>query len=211
MESSEMNEAPNVAVLFARGDSFYKTIPGCDVYDVKRDARNYSGEWPVVAHPPCRAWAGLRHMATLVRPDEKDLARFAVDVVRKNGGVLEHPIRSVLWEDQGLPEQNKRDDFGGFTLYLPQFWFGHQAEKKSKFYVCGCEPRDVPEIPFILGDAPKVVGQNSGSRKFRHPDLPRLRPEIKKAEREHTPPRLALWLVELARKCHGISRAQSRS
>jgi hypothetical protein len=27
------------------------------------------------------------------------------------------------------------------------------------------------------------------------------RPHITKAEREHTPPELALWLVELARRC----------
>ena len=44
-----------VAVLFARADSIYKTLPGCDVYDIKRDARTWPGGCPVVAHPPCRA------------------------------------------------------------------------------------------------------------------------------------------------------------
>ena len=40
-----------VAVLFAREDSHYKTLPQCDVYDMARDARTYDGPHPVVAHP----------------------------------------------------------------------------------------------------------------------------------------------------------------
>ena len=46
-----------VAVLFARADSVYKTLPGVDVYDIERDARTYDGPWPVVAHPPCTRWS----------------------------------------------------------------------------------------------------------------------------------------------------------
>jgi len=53
-----------VAVLFARADSIYKSLPDCDVYDIERDARTYDGPWPVVAHPPCRVKAicALRRM-----------------------------------------------------------------------------------------------------------------------------------------------------
>lgn len=75
----------DVAVLFARKDSIYKTIPGCDVYDTDRDARNYDGPYSIVAHPPCRAWSQLSHFAK-PRPDEKELARFAVRQIRKYGG-----------------------------------------------------------------------------------------------------------------------------
>jgi len=32
-----------VAVLFARADSIYKTLPGVEVYDMERDARTYAG------------------------------------------------------------------------------------------------------------------------------------------------------------------------
>jgi len=74
-----------VAVLFARADSIYKTLPGCDVYDIERDARTWPGGCPVVAHPPCRAWASLRNHAK-PREGEKDLAHFAVAMVRKWGG-----------------------------------------------------------------------------------------------------------------------------
>ena len=45
-----------VAILFARSDSYYKTLPECDVWDIERDARKWPGGAPVVAHPPCRAW-----------------------------------------------------------------------------------------------------------------------------------------------------------
>ena len=38
-----------VAVLFARADSIYKTLPACDVYDIARDARWWPGGGPVVA------------------------------------------------------------------------------------------------------------------------------------------------------------------
>lgn len=91
-----------VAVLFARADSVYKTLPGCDVYDMERDARIYDGPHPVVAHPPCRSWGRLRAFAS-PRPDERNLARLAVAMVREFGGVLEHPAGSTLWAAQSLP------------------------------------------------------------------------------------------------------------
>ena len=69
-----------VAILFAREDSVYKTLPECEVYDMDRDARTYDGPWPVVAHPPCRAWGRLRTFAN-PRPDERNLARLAVTLV----------------------------------------------------------------------------------------------------------------------------------
>ncbi|WP_295375606.1 hypothetical protein [uncultured Pseudacidovorax sp.] len=185
-----------VAVLFARADSVYKTLPGCDVWDAERDARRWPGGAPVVAHPPCRAWGRLRHFAK-PRPDEKDLARLAVRHVRRWGGVLEHPKGSTLWADQGLPAPGQRDAFGGWTLPIHQSWWGHRAEKATVLYVLGCEPGDIPPMPLVLGDAPCVIG-SSGRRR----DGTRAhRPETTKAEREHTPPPLAVWLVELAKRC----------
>ena len=181
-----------VAVLFARTDSVYKQIDGVDVWDAERDAMNWPGGYPVVAHPPCRAWGRLRHFATRTRPDEKGLALFAVDMVRSFGGVLEHPAGSTLWQAASLPRPGCRDECDGWTLAVPQKWFGHKAEKASWFYIVGCAPADIPDIPYVLGDATHVVQ----SRK-RHDH----RPHISKAEREHTPPALARWLVDLAILC----------
>lgn len=196
-----------VAVLFARADSTYKTMLGTDVWDAERDARRWPGGAPVVAHPPCRAWGQLRQLAN-PRPDEKALALYAVEKVRRFGGVLEHPERSTLWPVAGLPAPGERDEWGGWTLPISQRWWGHRAEKATRLYIVGCEPVDIPLMPLALGEATHVCG-SSGRRS----DGGRLhkgdrgwRPEISKAEREHTPPLLAAWLVELARRCKAHKR-----
>lgn len=186
----------DVAVLYARQDSIYKTIPGCDVFDIDRDARTFQGGIPIVAHPPCRAWGSLRGLAKPA-PGEKELARSAVHLIRTWGGVLEHPRLSRLWPDMGLPMSGKRDAFGGFSIGIDQFFWGHRAQKRTLLYVVGCEPRDIPEFPLALGDAPRVVTNRKGLRA----GMPGFRTELTKAEREHTPPLLAEWLVELARRC----------
>ena len=180
-----------IAVLFARKDSVYKTIAGCDVWDIDRDARNWQGGSACIAHPPCRAWGRLRQFAR-PRPDEKALATWAVDRVRENGGVLEHPAGSLLWDAAGLPAPGQRDDVGGWTLPILQFWFGHRADKPTWLYVVGVGPTDIPTLPIALGDAPCVIQ----TRKRED-----YRPHVTKAEREHTPAALAHWLVELARRC----------
>lgn len=184
----------DVAVLFARQDSVYKTISGCDVYDIERDARTFPGGVPVVAHPPCRAWASLRHCAK-PRPGEKDLAHFAIPQVRRWGGVLEHPQRSTLWPVAGLPEPGQVDEHGGWTLIIDQHWFGHRAQKRTRLYVCGVHRRGIPPMPIRLGEATHTVGLWSGR------DKANCRPSISKKEFESTPPALAEWLVELARRC----------
>ena len=183
-----------VAVLFARADSVYKTLPDCDVYDIERDARTYDGPHPVVAHPPCRAWATLRNHAK-PRADERNLARLSVSLVREFGGVLEHPNRTTLWKAQSLPEVGARDQYSGFTLVIDQNWFGHRAQKRTRLYVVGCDPKNVPNMPMKLGEATHTVGLWSGR------DKATCRPSIAKHEYEHTPPQLAEWLVELAKRC----------
>jgi len=193
-----------VAILFARADSVYKTMPGCDTWDIERDARLWPGGAPVVAHPPCRAWGQLRHMANPI-PGERHLATWSVRQVRAWGGVLEHPAQSRLWPRAGLPAPGCFDKHGGWTLGIHQNWFGHRAAKATLLYIVGCEPRDIPTMPFILGEAEATCG-TSGRRK----SLKRKtsRPEISKAEREHTPHQLAEWLVDLARRCHVQGAAQ---
>lgn len=187
-----------VSVLFARSDSHYKSLPGCDVWDIERDARRWPGGSPVVAHPPCRAWGRLRHMAK-PRPDEKELALWAVEQVRRWGGVLEHPRASTLWPAAGLPAPGRRDEHGGWTLGISQHWWGHRAEKLTLLYIVGCDPGDIPSMPMVLGDAPMVVANGSTNHIPR--GAPGWRPQIPHAEREHTPPQLASWLCELARRC----------
>ena len=45
-----------IAALYVMADGVYSGRPDVDVWDEARDARKYSGPWPVVAHPPCERW-----------------------------------------------------------------------------------------------------------------------------------------------------------
>jgi len=190
------------AALFARRDSIYKTMPELDVYDIERDARSFRGGLPVIAHPPCRAWGRLRWNAKPL-PGEKELALFAVEQVRKYGGVLEHPEASALWDAAGLPrpdpERITRDEYGGWTLAIAQLWFGHRAEKRTWLYIVGIEPADIPDFPLFLGEATHVIAAPCRRANGYRPKKgdPEWRPEVTDAEREHTPARLAEWLVDL--------------
>ena len=183
-----------IAVLFARSDSRYKQLEGFDVYDIDRDARNYCKNYPVIAHPPCRAWGMLSHMAN-PRPDEKQLAYFALAQVRLNGGVLEHPAGSRLWKEAPLPLVGEfPDEFGGFTIEIDQYDFGHVAHKKTKLYICGIEQKDLPPLP------PKnnaftdrsICGNVAGTKR------------CTQYQREYTPDELISYLTEI---CYRIKNA----
>jgi hypothetical protein len=200
-----------VAALFVRADSVYKTMRGVDCWDIERDARKWPGGCPVVAHPPCRAWGRLRHFAK-PRPDEKDLAPWAVDQVRRFGGVLEHPAGSTLWAACSLPAPGRFDALGGFTVGIHQHWWGHRAEKATFLYVVGISPQDLPEFPMRLDEPTHVIamdkrpGRGIAGERLRK-GMPGWRPEVSKPEREHTPLPLATWLVELARRCRVLEPA----
>lgn len=183
----------DVAVLFARKDSIYKSFPECDVFDIERDALTFDGSLPVVAHPPCRSWGRLRSFAK-PRPGEQELAIWAIDIIRKNGGVLEHPESSMLWAVEHLPKGRERDEFGGFTLSIDQHWFGHLARKRTWLYICGISPKEIPSYAPKFEPITHVVG-GSVYRGFY------ARPEVPRSDREHTPPDFAKFLIEIAKMC----------
>jgi len=183
----------NVAVLFCTPASVYKTL-GVECFDQYRDARTYHGHGPVVAHPPCRAFGRLRHMAK-PRADEFALGLFAVQVVRRCGGVLEHPAGSLLWSDLPqyngftLPAVGHCDEFGGTTVSVYQSDFGHPAPKHTWLYIVGhsrpgelCKARAGELSKARPGDLRKVVNQPA-------------------ARRMDTPEPFARLLIELAGAC----------
>lgn len=140
-----------VAALFVRPNTIYRDL-GADCWDETRDARRYAGDSPVVAHPPCRSWGKLRTFAKPV-PGEREMAHFAMDTVRRCGGVLEHPTGSQLWRESGA-FAGHRDAVGGILLTIFQSWFGHRVPKPTGLYIVGVEPADLPPIPFELGTDP---------------------------------------------------------
>lgn len=198
-----------VAVLFARRDSIYKVMRGCNVsvWDEDRDALKWPGGCPVIAHPPCRAWGGLRHMAKPAA-GERELALFALAQVRKWGGVLEHPRRSELWPQLDLPMGDEVDEHGGYSLLVNQAWWGHLAEKPSLLYVCGVARRDIPPVIVDLRAPSHIVG-GSGRRR----DGTRLgwRPDLSRRLREATPRDFAMWLIRLARAARPAAASSARS
>lgn len=166
-----------VAALFTRPDSPYLRL-GCDCFDLARDARTFCGSVPVVAHPPCRGWSRLSHFAK-VRPGELELAPWAVETVRRVGGVLEHPLASRLWRHMGI-ERGRRDRFGGVLVPIQQAAYGHRAPKWTGIYCVRTELR--PRL--CWGGVGEFVSVERMGR----------------AERERTPFELASDLVEAARR-----------
>lgn len=182
----------NVSALFVRADSIYKQL-GIDCWDVERNALNFSAQNAVICHPPCRAWGRLYKFAK-PSPGEKDLALFAVDLVRKNGGVLEHPAHSKLWKEKNLPVGSSIDEFGGWTLRINQHWFGHLAQKDTFLYIVGCSPSQIPSYPLNFSAVTHVI---STSKRYKHKWK-----ECSVKQREATPVQLAEWLILLAQKCY---------
>jgi hypothetical protein len=179
-----------IAVLFARNDSRYKDFDFYDVYDIDKDARTYCSTLPVIAHPPCRAWGILSHMAN-PREGEKQLAFLALAQVRLNGGVLEHPSTSRLWKEANLPLENQfPDDFGGFTIEIDQYDFGHVAHKNTKLYICGIKIKDLPQLP-PKNTSPtdrSICGNVKGTKR------------CTQYQREYTPDALIDFLTEICNK-----------
>lgn len=186
---SELSNGFYAAALFVRKDSLYKKFFGVDCYDADRDARTFKGGLPVIAHPPCRAWGVLSHMAN-PEPGERDLAFFAVEQVQKNGGVLEHPSGSRLWKEAELPEPGELPNlYGGFSILINQYDFGHVASKPTKLYICGIDQTAVT-LPLKRAGTPakSMTGQVYGTTR------------CTQSEREYTPEPLMRWLLSICLK-----------
>lgn len=179
---------PNVAALYVDPLGPYPGMEGVDAWTAKRDARNYRGEWPVVAHPPCADWSRLSGMAKHV-PGRRELGITAVWQVRACGGVLEHPEHSKLWKLLDLPRPNEFPDrWGGWTMQVDQVSWGHKARKRTWLYFVGINRH---ELEPLRGGTPTHVVSTS-KREGRLTKMGAL--EIRK-----TPLAFAEWLVAAAR------------
>lgn len=178
-----------VTALFTRKDSIYRYLLS-DVYDKERNALNYQGTNPVICHPPCRSWGRLRGQANYIK-EEHEMALFAVEKIRKNGGILEHPVSSKLFGNV-LPYPGTKDQFGGYSICIDQFWFGHPCKKKTLLYICHIDEYSMPPLPLNFNCIQHVIStpkrRKSGIRSS-------IKREVSKADRERTPAGLAIWLI----------------
>jgi len=136
-----------IAALYVEPGGAYYGLPGVDPWDQARDARQYSGPWPVVAHPPCERWGRFWHGSPR-KPHQFQLGddgrcfAEALAAVRRYGGVLEHPADSHAWRCYGLNRPARSggwipaDDQGGLTCYVEQGHYGHIARKATWLYAC---------------------------------------------------------------------------
>lgn len=180
-----------VAALYVMPDGPYPRLVR-EWYDETRDAKKYSGEHAVVVHPPCGPWGSLRFMCYLQDPT---CGPHAVDVVRRNGGVLEHPADSQLFKHCGMPKPGESpDQWGGRTYLLRQVSWGHTCAKPTWIY-CVRVPHWLARSVFARSGGIATRRVTSGPR---GPQLP----TATKRARTVTPTLFAQALVALA----GMSR-----
>jgi hypothetical protein len=156
-----------VAALYVETGGCYFTLSGVNPWDEVRDARQYPGPHPVVAHPPCQRWGKLWAGQPLwikqtgerkIKGDDGGCFAKALYDVRVWGGVLEHPWGSHAWKHFGLtipPREGgwvQADVMGGWTCCVEQGRYGHYARKPTLLYVIDT---DLPELDWGISE-PKL-------------------------------------------------------
>lgn len=136
-----------IAALYVLSDGPYAN-DDFDVWDEKRDARNYSGPNKVIAHPPCERWGRYWGGGPMLHGtgkekllgDDKGCFAHAMWCVRSFGGVLEHPEGSHAFRFYGLPVPYRNggwtdpDIYGGRSCCVAQGNYGHRAQKLTWLY-----------------------------------------------------------------------------
>ncbi len=189
----------HVTVLFCSKESIYKTLAE-DCYDKDRDAMKYTGNNPVVAHPPCQLWGKMANVnyarwgGEHNRPgNDVGCFRFALDAVNRCGGVLEHPADSYAWEAHGLlvpPLGGWYRSGDGWVCEVWQSAYGHRANKRTWLYCASAEEPKQPDLSRIRGT--HQIGFHDQRGKAAN------KPTLSKREANATPLRFAVYLLEIA-------------
>lgn len=175
-----------------------------------RDAREYGGPHPVIAHPPCSRWCRLAGLVEArwghKKGDDGGTFLAALNAVRAYGGVLEHPAYSDAWEAFGLPIPDRnggwteRDQHGGASAYVEQSRYGHVAKKATWLYAVAPE---LPELRWGFKHDHKAGALVSWCGN--HVKSGESRPRVGKHIAARTPPEFRQALLAIARSA---SRAQ---
>lgn len=191
-----------IAALYVQTNGHYYGLPDVDPWDEARDARQYRGPWPVVAHPPCTRWCALAHAVQGRYPhlrvgEDGGCFAAALSCVRRYVGVLEHPAHTKAWgaHDMTKPQAAggwQRANCGGWVCQVSQGHYGHRAAKATWLYVYGTD--DLPELLWGKAECSAVVGfcTNRGNSP---------KPRLSKREASATPPAFRQILIDIARRC----------
>jgi len=196
--------ASTVAALFVDPKGVYSGLDGVELWGLPdRDARDYPGPWPVVAHPPCSRWCRLAGLVEArwghKRGEDDGCFEAALNAVRRWGGVLEHPAYSAAWPEFGLPKPNRHGGWqrgicGGFSCHVEQGRYGHLAKKATWLYAFGCgEP-----ITLRWGSSLDVQSQAPVSWCGNHTSVHDKRPRVGKAAASRTPVEFRDTLLAIA-------------
>ncbi len=193
-------DAFSIAALFVRGDGYYAVRDVCFLYDGSegRDARDYAGPQPVVAHPPCQRWGNYAEKNGRIGQDD-GCFEAARNAVRKYGGVLEHPAGSKAFGLFGLPIPkagqgwSKPDKFGGRSCLVWQGTYGHRAPKPTWLYAVGI---DFKELNWAK--PPKRDLSHLDEKARKRAIKTGICQRLSKRQRELTPPEFGEMLIGLA-------------
>jgi hypothetical protein len=206
-----------IAALYVQTGGCYYGLPDVDPWDKARDARKYDGPWSVVSHTPCPRWGKMwfgQPLTVKLTGQRKKLGddggcfEHSLYCVRKYGGVIEHPDRSLAWRHFGLNEPPRTGgwvvaDFeGGWTCCVEQGRYGHYARKPTWLYVNGVDGLDLPLLDWGIGEPrydPAVIGRMGMRRAKRLGEVGARGGGTDSAPRIHTPTPFRDLLLSIAR------------
>ncbi len=128
-----------IAALYVETGGCYFGLEDVDPWDKGRDARQYPGPHPIIAHPPCERWGRYWHGSPR-KPhqyrlgDDGGCFKAALIALEAYGGVLEHPAHSRAWEAFDLPRPDHRGGWTGRSLlscHVEQGHYGHMSRKAT--------------------------------------------------------------------------------
>ena len=194
-------ERQTVAALFVERCGCYYGLSDVDMWPIQRDARKYTANLPVVAHPPCQLWGALAKVNYTRWGGEhnkpgNDGGCFASALrnVIRCGGVLEHPAKTYAFEAHGIAKPVglgwKRCQ-AGWVCEIWQSAYGHRARKATWLFYSGDNP------PFDLD-----FSRNPGTHQIGFYDQrgkSANKPTLSKNEANATPPAFRDELIKLAR------------
>ena len=194
-----------MAALYVEPDGPYANLEGVEVWDEARDARKYAGPHPVVAHPPCARWCQMAYIVQALHGyrvgDDGGSFKFALESVRKYGGVLEHPAKTYAWRAHSLPKPPGggwiRTMFDvGWVCEVEQGNYGCRAPKPTWLYAVRC---NLPDLQWGRSEATGKIGGFREDRGY----IPKIRRsslmKVRGREASETPEPFRDLLLSMAR------------